>query len=287
MDKERLFQIIENSECMPKLHPNAAEILEIMKNPMMLDIDLLAMKVSQCERLNELVLKNINTGFYHIGKKVTSIREAVVYLGMQTVQNIIIFYITRQLFSEILHEKKNRLFSMKLYWKHVIGTSVASSILSEKIKRGDKFKLFSYGLLHDIGIALLDACLPGLVDEIAKGLLSGTHQVVAERSVLGGITHADVGAWLCRKWNIRDDIINIVEHHHTPFWARSSIEDVRIIYAADVISTEYYERLLGLNLNHDISKRIMDYLGISNDDRFEIIEALPQEVEKIHWLFTE
>jgi HD-like signal output (HDOD) protein len=233
------------------------------------------------------VLKNINTGFYHIGKKVTSIREAVVYLGMQTVQNIIIFYITRQLFSEILHEKKNRLFSMKLYWKHVIGTSVASSILSEKIKRGDKFKLFTYGLLHDIGIALLDACLPGLVDEIAKGLLSGTHQVVAERSVLGGITHADVGAWLCRKWNIRDDIINIVEHHHTPFWARSSIEDVRIIYAADVISTEYYERLLGLNLNHDINRKIMDYLGISDDDRLKIIEALPQEVDKLHWLFTE
>lgn len=287
MDKERLFQIIENSECMPKLPPNAAEILEIMKNPMMLDIDLLAMKVSQCERLNELVLKNINTGFYHIGKKVTSIREAVVYLGMQTVQNIIIFYITRQLFSEILHEKKNRLFSMKLYWKHVIGTSVASSILAEKIKRGDKFKLFSYGLLHDIGIALLDACLPGLVDEIAKGLLSGTHQVVAERSVLGGITHADVGAWLCRKWGIRDDITNIVEHHHTPFLEKSAIDDVRIIYVADVISTEYYERLLGLNINHDISKRIMDYLGISNDDRFVIIEALPQEVEKIHWLFTE
>lgn len=287
MDGDKLFTLIENSECMPKLPRDVSEILEIMKDPMLLDIDVLAGKVARCCRLNDLVLKNLNTGYYQISKKITSIREAVVYLGMQTVQNIIIFYITRQLFSEILHEKKNRLFSMKLYWKHVIGTSVASSMLSDKIKKGDKFKLFSYGLLHDIGIALLDVCVPGLVDEIAQRLLSGTHQVIAERSVLGGITHADVGAWLCRKWNIRDDIINIVEHHHTPFWARSSIEDVRIIYAADVISTEYYERLLGLNINHDISKRIMDYLGISNDDRFEIIEALPQEVEKIHWLFTE
>jgi HD-like signal output (HDOD) protein len=218
---------------------------------------------------------------------VTSIREAVVYLGMQTVQNIIIFFITRRLFDEVAREGKDRIFKMSHYWRHVIGTSVASSILSTRIKKGDRFKLFTYGLLHDIGIVLLDACVPEMVDEVAGKLLRGVHQVVAERSVFGGITHADVGAWLCRKWGIRDDITNIVEHHHTPFLEKSAIDDVRIIYVADVISTEYYERLLGLNINHDISKRIMDYLGISNDDRFEIIEALPQEVEKIHWLFTE
>jgi hypothetical protein len=33
------------------------------------------------------------------------------------------------------------------------------------------------------------------------------HQIVAEKIVLGGLTHSDVGAWLCKKWQFRDDII--------------------------------------------------------------------------------
>jgi len=111
--------------------------------------------------------------------------------------------------------------------------------------------------------------------------------VIAERLVFGGITHADIGAWLCRKWNIREDITSIVEFHHTPFMAQNTTDEVKIVYVADIISTEYYEKLLGLNINHEISRKIMDHLGITDDDRLEIAEALPQEVEKIHWLFTE
>jgi len=287
MNREALFRLIENSEYMPRLPQNIAEILEAMKAPMMLDIDDLVQKVARCGQLNDLVLKNLNTGYYQIGKKVTSIREAVVYLGMQTVQNIIIFYITRLLFSEVTHKNKYRLFDVNLYWRHVIGTSVASSILSARIKKGDRFKLFTYGLLHDIGIALLDACAPELLDRVAEKVLTGLHQVIAERLVFGGITHEGIGAWLCRKWNIREDIANIVEYHHTPFMAENATDDVKIIYVADVISTEYYEKLLGVNINHDINRQIMDYLGVTDDDRLEIVEALPHEVDKIHWLFME
>ncbi|MGB3990283.1 MAG: HDOD domain-containing protein, partial [Acetivibrionales bacterium] len=81
MDGDKLFTLIENSECMPKLPRDVSEILEIMKDPMLLDIDVLAGKVARCCRLNDLVLKNLNTGYYQISKKITSIREAVVYLG--------------------------------------------------------------------------------------------------------------------------------------------------------------------------------------------------------------
>lgn len=272
---------------MPRLPHDVAEMLEAMKDPLQLDIDELANSVARCGQLNDLVLKNLNTGYYQINKKITSIREAVVYLGMHTVQNLIIFYITRLLFSEVAHKNKYRLFDVNLYWRHVIGTSVASSMLSARAQKGDRFKLFTYGLLHDIGIALLDACTPGLLDMAAEKVLTGLHQVIAERLVFGGITHADIGAWLCRKWNIREDITSIVEFHHTPFMAQNTTDEVKIVYVADIISTEYYEKLLGLNINHEISRQIMDHLGITDDDRLEIAEVLPQEVDKMHWLFTE
>ena len=85
-----------------------------------------------------------------------------------------------------------------------------------------------------------------MIDEIISKLLKGIHQIVAEKTVLGGLTHADIGAWLCRKWNIREDIINIVEFHHSPLLSRLNTCEVKLLHLADIISTEYYEKLLGI-----------------------------------------
>jgi HD-like signal output (HDOD) protein len=254
-------------------------------NPMGLDIDELIEKVTQSAELNQLILKNLNSGYYQCKRDITTIREAMIYLGMQTVQNLIVFFITLQLFPQSI-EASHRTFSMHKYWKHVLGTSIAGSMLSSRLKKGDKYKIFSYGLLHDIGIIALDTCLPDIIDEITGRLQNGVHQIIAERVVLGGITHADVGAWLCRKWNIREDINEIVHMHHTPFMAKNNIQEVQLIYVADSISTQYYEKLLGVNLNYEISDRIMEELGITKEDIRSIISEFPKELEKVSHYFS-
>jgi HD-like signal output (HDOD) protein len=285
MDKERIFELIEGSQYLPELPEDISQILNILYNPTEVDIDTLIDKVSKSSELNTLMLKNINSGYFQLKREIRTIKEAIVYLGMQTVQNLLIFFITLQLFPNN-NKHSHRTFDMHKYWKHVLGTSVASCMFASQLKIGDKYKLFSYGLIHDIGTILLDACLPMLIDEITEKLLNGVHQIVAERIVLGGITHADLGAWLCRKWNIREDITNIVEFHHAPFLAKANKEEVQLIYAADVISTEYYEKLLGVNLNHDISNKVMLSLGLTKEDIQAVIKEFPKELEKVTHYFS-
>jgi HD-like signal output (HDOD) protein len=284
MDNEKVFILIEQSKQLPILPRNVSEILEMLKNPVGLDIDKLVQKVSQSEQLNSIMLKNLNSGYFQLNKKVETIKEAVVYLGMQTVQNLLIFFMTNQLFSSRTSEKR-RIFDMSKYWKHVLGTSVASCILASRTKQGDKYKLFSYGLVHDIGISVLDVCLPEMIDEINSKLQKGIHQIVAEKTVLGGLTHADIGAWLCRKWNIREDIINIVEFHHSPLLSRLNTCEVQLLHLADIISTEYYEKLLGINLNHGISNQMMVSLGLTEADIKYVVEKLPEEMARLNNYF--
>lgn len=285
MDKEILLERLEDSDRLPKLPQHISEILAMLKNPMDVDLDVLIEKVTQSGELNELMINNINSGYFRVARKITTIRDAVVYLGMQTVQNLLIFFISRQLFSGVPRTSKKRTFDMPSYWRHVIGTSVASSMLASRIRQGDPYKLFTYGLIHDIGIALLDACLPELIDEASEKVLGGIHQLAAERSVFGGLTHAEIGAWLCGKWNIREDITNIVAYHHAPFIAKTNISEVKLLHVADVISTEYYEKLLGVSINHKISPHILNALGITDTDVQAVADALPQEVESLHSYF--
>lgn len=283
MHKDELFERIEDSGLLPIPSRQVSEILEILNNPLELDIDYLSEKISSVNQLNELMIKNLNAGYFKTRNEIHTIREAIVYLGMGTVQNLIIFFITQQLFSGRKKDEK-RMFNMDHYYRHILGTSIASTMLCDRLKIGDKYKLFSYGLIHDIGIAVLDTCVPEILDEITQKLESGMHQVVAERSILGGITHSGVGVWLCKRWNIPGDITDIVGFHHTPFASQMLTDELKLIYIADVISTEYYEKLLGINLNHQISKRIMDSMGLTDKDVKVIAEKLPGEIEKVKYI---
>ncbi len=286
MDKEKLFELLEHSERLPKLPQNISEILAILDDLVEVDVDLLADKVAHTEHLNELVLSNLNSGYYQMSRPVTSVRDAVVYLGMHTVRNLLIYFISLQLFPDTPGTAKRRTFDMPRYWRHVFGTSLAASMLAQRRGQGDRFKLFTYGLTHDIGIALIDACLPGLMDDVTDKVLGGIHQLAAERAVFGGLTHAEIGAWLCRKWSLPDDMTNIVEYHHAPFIAKATAGDVRLIHVADVISTMYYEKLLGLDADHTVSPHILKLAGVTAEDAQAVIDALPHEVEHARSYFT-
>ncbi len=284
MQKEKIFELIEESQYLTELPKDMSQILDMISNPINVDIDELIDKISKSSELHSLILKKINSGYFKLNKEIKTIKEAVVFLGMQTVQNLMIFFMTLQVFPGATN-KDERTFNMNKYWKHVLGTSVASCMLASRLKKGDIYKLFTYGLIHDIGIIVLDNCLPNLLDEITEKLLNGVHQLVAERIVLGGMTHAELGAWLCRKWNIREDIIKIVELHHTPFIAKTN-EDVKLMYAADVISTDYYASLLGINQNHNINNKVMESLGLTKEDIQAVIKAFPEELEKVTHYFS-
>lgn len=287
MQENQLLMLLDRSELIPKPSREISDIFKILNNPVELDIDLLVEKIQDVENLHDLMIKNLNTGYFKANREIKTIKEAIVYFGMQTIQNLITLFITIQLFSEARDlnkgEKPERVFYMNQYFKHVLGTSVASAMLSAMLNIGDRYKLFSYGLIHDIGIVVVDTCTPELLDQVTKKLKSGVHQVVAERLAFSGITHAEIGAWLCRKWNIRQDIVDIVEFHHTPFLAKETTDELKIIHIADVISTMYYEKLLGVNLHHGLSNKLMDSLGIKESHIKIIVEKLPEEVERLNY----
>ncbi len=284
MKKEMIYELLDHSEKLPVLPLEIQEIMHMLQYPAALDVNRLVGKVSELKELNEIILKSLNLGYFQTGKRIESIKEAIIRLGLKSVQNLIIFFITRQLFPE--GDSSKRSFDMHKYWKHVLGTAVAASFLSERLQKGDKYKLFTYGLIHDIGIPVMDVCMPEQLDEVGVKLKAGIHQLVAERSVFDGISHAEIGGWLCRRWNIREDIINIIEYHHTPLLSRECNEDCLLMHTADVMSSEYYERLLGININHRISDKIMDMLGLSVQDYRDISQKLPEEVDRINYFLT-
>lgn len=284
MKSHYIYNMIESSNKMPVISEDVCQILELLNDPSAVDIDVLSSKVEKCNELNILLLENINSGYFRNVKKIATIKEAIILIGMRTIINLIVFFITKSVFKLDLN-REQRKFDIHKYWRHVLGTSIAAQIITQRCNKGDKHMLFTYGLIHDIGIPVLDYCLPEYLDRIAEKVNSGTHQIVAEKIVLGGLTHSEIGAWLCQKWHFRCDITEIVQYHHTPFLTEVKSIDNIIMHVADVISTENYEKLFGINSNYEVSSKVLEKIGLSKEDYDEIALRLPQEIDKVGTYF--
>ena len=110
--------------------------------------------------------------------------------------------------------------------------------------------------------------------------MQGLHQLVAEKVVLGGITHADVGKWMCEQWGLPDEIGEIVGNHHSPFTTDMGSQELIIVHLADAISSNYYENLMGSNTDFIYSERIRESLGLSKQFISQLVKDMPHEIYK-------
>lgn len=56
------------------------------------------------------------------------------------------------------------------------------------------------------------------------------------------------------------------------------------MHLADNISTNYYERLIGVNASYIHSEEVVKSVGLTKADMEAILKRLPEEVEKVHRL---
>ncbi|WFA07616.1 HDOD domain-containing protein [Tissierella sp. Yu-01] len=278
MDNHYIIELIEGSSYLPKISSTFGDILTMLLEPYEFNMDECIEKISNHPGLEKSLVRVLNYNS-NLNRVISNLKDAVVYLGAKTTKIVAISYITRLLLPDKIGRAK--IFNNKVYWKHCVGTSIASYMIAEETNLCDKDKMFTYGLIHDIGITVLDICLPDYIDKIYSLQLKGIHQIAAEKIVLSGLTHSEIGMWLCKNWGLPDEIVDIVGYHHSPFKNSSVSNEVKIIHLADSISTKYYEKLLGNERTFIYSEKIRESLNLSANYIEDIGKVLPKEVDKV------
>lgn len=285
LDRATLLDTLEKSPNFPVVPKELSDIINVLQEPQDVEIEDLVYRIKLVEDLEPMIINFINSQFFKVNKKVTSLKEAIIYLGMNTMQVIIITTITSTLFPNYLDEFGN--YRRKSYLRHSIGTALASISIAEWLGEGDQYELFAYGLLHDVGVVLYESYFPELKEKIDEIIKRGTHQIVAERIILGGLDHTDIGGWICNKLNLPPNIFEVVTSHHWPFKAKKENKMIQIINLGDHISTKYYEDLLrGSSFEGSTNFSTNNSLKVPKEVIEEIAYNLPNEVEKTLTLFT-
>ncbi len=201
---ERLRLVLGQLGALPALPQTYQKLGELTSNPDV-SLDAVAAVVERDPAITAAVLRIINSAYFGLPRRVSSVRETVRFLGIQPLKNIVL---TVEIFEGLASGKaaqamQHEALARACAMREVLGrTPMAESA-------------FAAGILCDVGALLLAARLPIDAMAIAKAVEAGRMPADVERERLG-CSHADIGAAILAKWNLPNAMVEAVALHHTP-----------------------------------------------------------------------
>ncbi len=276
LDSDVVKMIIKGIDDLPPLPDVVQKILSIVDQQDTGARDLARIITSE-PSLTAKILKITNSSFYGLAQKVTTVSRAVVILGFNEVKNLVLGY---SIFSNLIKNKGEEKGTGLNFWKHNIACGVGARLLGEKLRYGNTEELFVVGLLHDIGKTILYDYFTERYKEIRTISLDTRRvQVEVEKNELG-LTHADIGFWLARHWNLPGIIRDGIRYHHAPSLARQSSNPSTPLLAGIVCFADNLTKLLGIGDGGDPFVGDMKYSSDIETLNMVALNPLCEELRK-------
>jgi len=160
------------------------------------------------------ILQVTNSIIYATRTEITEPEQAVVHLGLDIVQSLVL---SLSIFSALTPGLQAAAAAESL-WQHsnLISALCRAIARAERIPPAAAGGYVSAGLLHDIGKLLIVSSDPALAQRIEKiAADEGKSHCQVEQDLLG-CTHSEVGAYLLGIWGLPFPIVEAVALHHRP-----------------------------------------------------------------------
>jgi len=231
-DRNIILEKIKSIKGLPTLPEVVQNATMMLENPLITAQEI-GNVISKDIAISSKVLKLVNSSFYGFPRTIDTISQAVVILGFNTLKNTILSVGIIDAFPSISGDNG---FDEYGFWLHSIGVATAARVTAEVCGIQDPERAFIGGLLHDVGRLMLALFFSKELSEVT-GLVHDKKMPLleAEEKVLS-TNHALVGKWLVEKWNLTEDLQNMVRYHHIPMQAVDSKEQAAIVCCGNVLA---------------------------------------------------
>ncbi len=154
--------ILSRLHQLPTLPAVVQEVIASFQNEA-LDTVSLAEKITQDQGLSAKVLRVANSSFYGLSRKVSSIQDAIVVLGFDTVRSLVLSAGMMKAFPPT----PGSLFDRQAYWQHSFRVAATAKALAKHLQQGQQLA-FTSGIFCDVGKLVLDLCAPQQFAEVLK-----------------------------------------------------------------------------------------------------------------------
>lgn len=158
------------------------------------------------------VMRTVNSAFYALDDKVSDLRQAVAILGFREVRNLALTSHVATLFRT--SEGHGR-YTRRGLWNHLVATGMVARLVAQASGRVAPHEAYVAGLLHDLGLILLDQYAHAAFCRVVDELTENCPTCEVEQEVLG-FDHAALGQVVGRQWNLPEHLTAAIGFHHAP-----------------------------------------------------------------------
>jgi len=157
------------------------------------------------------LMQMVNSAFFRLPRRIDDIEQAVTYLGLVTVRNLVV---AAEVFAQWPRSSDTRSLDLERLQAHSLNVATGAQALARDLPFANDALLAA--MLHDIGYWVL-------IQERAEDLDAAVRLAIderipldeAERRVLGA-SHAEIGAYLLGLWGLPNTIVEAAAYHHRP-----------------------------------------------------------------------
>ena len=176
------------------------------------------------------ILRMCNSAYFGVRYKISTVREAVAYLGRENLVRVVSAAGISRYYNEVngYYQEATRL------WEHSVGVAIMSLILSKRIYNRADSSLFTIGLLHDVGKVVLGEFVLDSFQQIMDLVTNHQYSFLEAEEEVIGINHAEVGAKIALLWNFPQELQDAIFYHHRPDLMTEGDSSISwLVYLAD------------------------------------------------------
>ncbi|MDQ2799119.1 MAG: HDOD domain-containing protein [Armatimonadota bacterium] len=210
-------QMLDKATDLAALPQVVFRVIELTGDPKATSADLEKV-LGMDQALATKILTLANSSYYGLPRRVSSLRDAVVFLGFKSVKSLAM---TISSFNVFLGKSDAPSLARRAVWRHSLETAQCAQIVSQHLhahvqETFSPDQAYTCGLLHDVGKMVLDQSKHALFVSITQ--LSRTHGLRfhdVEVEVMP-ISHCQLGAAMGTRWNLPPLLCEAIAYHHAP-----------------------------------------------------------------------
>ena len=180
------------------------------------------------------VLQLVNSAFFGLARRVTTLQTAVGYLGVETIKNLAL---ASEAFRVFMPHPRVPLSECEAIQRHAHRAAAIAAVLPMEPAIRDATVVAA--LLHDVGSLVLGSALPDVFCSARTMAAERGCEVFTAEEELLGTSHAEIGAYLLGLWGLPNIAVEAIAHHHRPDRITHSGFDCTVaVYVAELLEEE-------------------------------------------------
>ena len=193
-----------------KIPPQPQIMVDIEMEMVMPDFDIgeISRLVAKDVGLSGSILKTVNSSFFGLKKKVTSIQQAISLLGVDSLANIINAISIRGAMSN------KEIVALNSFWDNSMDIASACAYIAKKTISTPSGEAYTLGLFHNSAIPLMMQRYDNYQEVMESSYHCVEGAINTQEVKQLGTDHCSIGFFVASAWKLPKHISEVIALHH-------------------------------------------------------------------------